>query len=163
MAPINPPADRKFPPAMPRTTAKSRLLPRKEGLYLKHTGGAKGRGVFCRTPVKKGEVLEVTPALLLNEEETETVDETHLVNYTFVVGDISARLRKKAEVIHTDHASCVILGIMTFCNHDERPNAEIEWEEEDGTLYYILRATRNIPKNTEICTTYGEGWFDDRK
>lgn len=147
---------------MPRTTAKLRQLPRKEGLYLKHTGGVKGRGVFCTKAIKKGEVLEVTPALLLNETETDAVDDTHLVNYTFVTGTISAKLRKKAGIQDTDSASSVLLGVMTFCNHDEHPNAEIQWEEEDGTVYYTLVATRSIPKNTEICTTYGDGWFEDR-
>lgn len=147
---------------MPRTAAKLRQLPRKEGLYLKHTGGVKGRGVFCTKAIKKGEVLEVTPALLLNEQETDAVDDTHLVNYTFVTGTISAKTRKKAGIQDTDSASSVLLGVMTFCNHDEHPNAEIQWEEEDGTVYYTLVATRNIPKNTEICTTYGDGWFEDR-
>lgn len=151
---------------MPRTTtkkaAKPRQLSRIEGLYLKHTGSVKGRGVFCTKAIKKGDVLEVTPALLLNEDETNTVDDTHLVNYTFVVGDIPTKVKKKAGILQTDNASSVLLGVMTFCNHDEKPNAEIHWEEEDGTVYYSLIATRDIKKNTEICTTYGEGWFDDR-
>lgn len=150
---------------MPRTTKKSakpRLLFRKEGLYLKHTGSIKGRGVFCTQAIRKGDVIEVTPALLLNEQETETVDETHLVNYTFVTGKLSAPVRKKAGIKNADHASSVLMGIMTFCNHDEHPNAEIHWEEEDGTVYYVLIATRDIKKNTEICTTYGDGWFEDR-
>ncbi|MDY0008781.1 MAG: SET domain-containing protein-lysine N-methyltransferase [Bdellovibrionales bacterium] len=147
---------------MARKTVTPRLLMRKEGLYLKHTGSIKGRGVFCTKPIKKGEELEVTPALLLNETETSTIDQTHLVNYTFITGDISAQLRKKSGIKNPDHASSVLFGIMTFCNHDEKPNAAIEWEEEDGTVFFTLRATRAIPKNTEICTTYGEGWFDDR-
>ncbi|MFN7114670.1 MAG: SET domain-containing protein [Alphaproteobacteria bacterium] len=147
---------------MPRTAAKPRLLDRKEGLYLKHTGSIKGRGVFCTRPIKKGEAIEVTPSLLLNENETLTVDQTHMVNYTFVTGDISAKLRKKTGIKDPEHASSVLFGVMTFCNHDEKPNAIIEWEEDDGTVYFTLRATRAIPKNTEICTTYGEGWFDDR-
>ena len=25
-----------------------------------------------------------------------------------------------------------------------------------------LKATKDIPKHTEICTTYGDGWFDER-
>jgi hypothetical protein len=60
-------------------------------------------------------------------------------------------------------SSAVIMGLMTFCNHGRKPNAEIVWEEIDGTVYYSLLATRAIPKNTEICTSYGHGWFRDRK
>ena len=55
------------------------------------------------------------------------------------------------------------MGVISYCNHSEDPNAEVQWEEHDGTLYHLVKALRRIPKNTEICTTYGDGWFDDRK
>jgi hypothetical protein len=142
-------------------TKRAPILDRKKGLYLKHVG-IKGRGVFCRTPIKRGEVLEVTPAVILNERATDVVDGTILMNYNFIIGNISKPMRLKAEVKKSRAASSVIFGIMTFCNHDERPNAEILWEEKDGTLYYTLQATRAIPADTEICTTYGSSWFSDR-
>lgn len=137
-------------------------LDRKQGLYLKHVGH-KGRGVFCRSAIRRGETLEVTPAVLLNEAATVAVDKTILMNYNFIIGDISRHLRRKAGVKKSREASCVIMGLMTFCNHDEHPNAEILWEERDGTLYYSLRATRAIPANTEIVTSYGRTWFSDRE
>lgn len=136
-------------------------LKRKDGLYLKPVSG-KGRGVFCARDIRAGEEIEVTPALILNEAATAQVDKTILCNYTFEIGRLSKALRQKKKLKNFEGASCVIMGLMTFCNHDERPNAEIIWEEKGGTVYYTLRATRKIPKNTEICTTYGEGWFDDR-
>jgi SET domain-containing protein len=55
------------------------------------------------------------------------------------------------------------MGLMSYCNHSEKPNAEIVWEEKLGTVYHTLQVTRDIPKHTEICTSYGAGWFDDRK
>lgn len=137
-------------------------LDRRKGLYLKRVP-RKGRGVFCRTAIRKGETLEVTPAVVLNDRATTHADKTMLQNYTFVVGDISAQQRKRAGMKKkSEEASSVVFGILTFCNHDEEPNAEILWEEHGDTLYYILKATRDIPKNTEICTTYGPGWFADR-
>lgn len=137
-------------------------LDRKKGLYLKHVG-AKGRGVFCRTAIKPGEVLEIAPAVILNQSATRHADKTILLNYTFMVGNVSKSQRHRARLKKTGKASCVIMGIMSFCNHGERPNAEILWEERAGTLYYILEATKPIPKNTEICTVYGENWFEDRE
>jgi hypothetical protein len=137
-------------------------LNRKKGLYLKHAGH-KGRGVFCTSRIKKGEVLEVTPALILNKKETERVDKTLLINYTFTTGKISKRLHKIAGLKSHADASSVIMGITSFCNHSEQPNAEVLWEEMGSTLYFSLRAIRPIPKNTEICTTYGDGWFNDRR
>ncbi|MBI3441962.1 MAG: SET domain-containing protein-lysine N-methyltransferase [Proteobacteria bacterium] len=136
-------------------------LDRKKGLYLRKTG-AKGRGVYCTHSIAAGEVLEVTPAIILNEAATRHVDKTVLVNYTFITGKISRSLRRSACLKRTGLSSSLVMGIASFCNHSENPNAEVEWEERNGTLYYILTATRRIPKNTEICTTYGATWFDDR-
>ncbi len=138
------------------------FLTRKPGLYLKDVPG-KGRGVFCTKDIKKGETLEVTPAIILNEKETLLVDKTRLENYTFLVENISRKMRKEENLRDIKNASAVLFGVVTFCNHADRPNADLYWEEKDGTLYYILEALRAIPKNTEICTSYGKGWFEDRK
>lgn len=142
---------------MPKT--KPHYLSRHPYLYLKHTK-TKGRGVFATRAIKAGEVLEVTPTLILNERESKLVAKTVLRDYVFVVGAIPAPMKRKLGITKTDDASCVIMGAMTYCNHDEHPNAEIEWEVVEGTVYHMLKATRRIPRNTEICTSYGEGWFD---
>lgn len=137
------------------------ILKRKKGLYLK-AAGHKGRGVFCTDNIAAGETLEVTPALILNEDATNRVDKTILSNYTFVTGGISKNMRKRSKVKKPADCSSIVMGVASFCNHGEKPNAEIVWEEQGGSLYYTLKATRRIPKNTEICTTYGKGWFDGR-
>jgi hypothetical protein len=138
------------------------ILDRKPGLYLKQTA-TKGRGVFCLTDIEEGEILEVTPAILLDEAATGHVDKTLLHDYKFAAGPLNKRQRRLFRVGDPDKSCCMIMGIMTYCNHDEYPNADIFWEEEDGVAYHFLEAIRAIPKNTEICTSYGEGWFDERK
>ncbi len=137
-------------------------LDRKPGLYLKDTGH-KGRGVFCTQDIRKGEILEVTPTIILNKSASEAIEDTILGNYVFQIGAISKAHRKQLGI--TDISKCcgVIMGIISYFNHAEKPNAGVEWEEHDGTLYHQVRALKNIPKNTEICTTYGGGWFKDRK
>lgn len=137
-------------------------LARKEGLYLKDTGH-KGRGVFCMSDIRAGEVLEVTPTIILNEAATNRVDNTILANYTFQLGAVSKAHRKRLHIKNIKKCSGVIMGIISYFNHSEDPNAEVQWEEHNGTLYHLVKALRRIPKNTEICTTYGAGWFDDRK
>lgn len=137
------------------------MLDRKKNLYLKDTV-KKGRGVFCTTAIKKGEYLEVTPAIVFNEQAGNHIDKTVLENYVFMVGDISQKLRDKYKIKKGTDATCVVMGIASFCNDATKPNAEILWQEDDTTLYYILHATHDIPKDTEICTTYGERWFEDR-
>ena len=141
---------------------KQPMLVRKEGLYLQDTA-EKGRGVFCIHDIAAGETLEVTPALILDETATTHADKTILANYTFATGSVSKNLRQKLQLKSPANASSVVMGIQSFCNHSETPNAEIEWEERDGTVYHILKATRKIPKNTEICTSYGPEWFAERE
>lgn len=152
-----------MPKAKKKTTRKRNpVVNRKPGLYL-DDAGHKGRGVFCRTDIRRGEVLEVTPALLLGERDTTLADKSVLLNYTFAIGDgISKAQKKRARIQRVSQCSAVVMGILAFCNHGEKPNAEILWEEEGDTVYYSLRATRNIPKGTEICTTYGDSWFSER-
>jgi len=141
---------------------KPLTLKRKNGLYLANAG-VKGRGVFCRTAINAGEILEITPTIILNDKDTEAVSDTLLNDYVFTVGEVTKRMKQRTGVRRPENSSSVIFGLISFCNHSEEPNAEVVWEERGNTIYHYLRATRKIPKNTEICTTYGEGWFDDRK
>ena len=136
-------------------------LDRKPGLYLQHTA-TKGRGLFCTSDIKAGERLEVTPAIIMNDKESPDIEDTILADYVFKIGKMSKWLRKHAGVKKIDDVNCVVMGITSYCNHDENPNAEVLWDEENGSLLYILEATRFIPKHTEICTSYGDEWFADR-
>ena len=141
---------------------KINKLPRRKGLYLKDAG-PKGRGVFCTEDIRAGETLEITPALILNDADTELVSGRMLNQYTFKIGKIGKSLQARAGIKDTTEASAVVMGVMAFCNHDRKPNAEILWAVEGGVLYYYLEATKRIPKGDEICTTYGAGWFSERE
>lgn len=144
---------------MTKTSKKQLTFRRKEGLYLK-PAGKKGRGVFCLTDISKGEILEVTPCILLDSAATDLADKTILRDYTFAIGDVN----KSHKIKNPELCSAVVMGIQAFCNHGGKlQNAEISWDETKDTVYYILTALADIPAGTEICTTYGDGWFDDRK
>jgi SET domain-containing protein len=138
------------------------FLNRKKGLYLADAG-IKGRGVYCRDKIRKGDLLETTPAIPVSAAQTKHLDKTILVNYAFGVGKLSKKLRRKHRLKPDEEICCVVMGILSYCNHGEEPNAEVSWLEHENTLYYVLRATRDIPADTEICTTYGEGWFEDQE
>lgn len=137
------------------------FLDRKPGLYLKHVEG-KGRGLFCMYPIREGEELEVTPAMILNETASQHTEPTILRDYVFKIGDVSEEFLDDNDVSDADETTCVVMGIASYCNDDVNYNAEVVYQEEDGTLYYTLQATRDIPPHTEICTSYGESWFEDR-
>lgn len=136
-------------------------LDRIKGLYIKDTA-AKGRGVFCRRDIEEGEIIEISPALVLDERATANAEKTILNDYKFKLGDLSKSLRAHFGIKDPKKGCCIVMGLMAFCNHDENPNADIYWEEDEGTLYHFLEAAQDIPKNTEICTNYGRGWFAKR-
>jgi hypothetical protein len=138
------------------------LLDRKPGLYLKDSANKEGNGLFCKYDIAAGEELETTPAIILNDAQSKHVYKTILWDYVFRFGPLTKKLREKAKIKKIDDSSCVVMGIASYCNSDRKPNAEVIWDEVNGVLYYSLRALKKIPKNTEICTTYGEGWFDSR-
>ena len=142
-------------------TSKNIRLDRRKGLYL-GDAGVKGRGVFCTSDIAPGSLLEVAPSLVLNEAATRSIDKTALSNYTFMAGKVPKRVRDRLRIKKTEDCSSLIMGVATFCNHGVRPNAVVLWEEDEGTVYHTLQATRRIPKNTEICTAYGRGWFKGR-
>ena len=141
---------------------KTLKLDRKNSLYLKETK-TKGRGLFCRTAIKAGEILETTPAIILKESDNDAIEDTILSDYVFTTAKLTKKLRTGIGIKDMGNTSCVVMGIASYCNHDEYPNAEILWEEQNGSLYYMLQAIRKIPANTEICTSYGDDWFDDRR
>ncbi len=142
-------------------TEKRVLLDRKQNLYLKNTA-RKGRGLFCSDSIAAGEELEFTPALILHEQDNLRAEKTILNNYVFTTGKISKKMQTELRIKKPAKTSCIVMGIASYCNHDETPNAEVVWQERNGTLYYILQATADIPPDTEICTSYGDDWFDNR-
>ena len=140
---------------------KKTFFTRHETLYLNHTVD-KGRGVFSTRRIRKGEKLEVAPALIMNEKDSAAIDKTLLVNYAFSIGKLSSTLRRKYGITDSKNCCAIVMGVASFCNHGEKPNADIQWEEHDATVYYELIALRDIAPGEEICTTYGSGWFEER-
>lgn len=144
------------------STKETYKLDRKKGLYLKETA-ERGHGVFCASDIEEGEVIEISPAILLDEKETAHADKTILYDYKFKIDTLSKKQRALFRIEDPKKSCCVVMGVTSFCNHSENPNADIFWEEDEGAIYHYLEATRDIPKNTEICTNYGRGWFAKRK
>ena len=110
-----------------------------------------GRGVFAVEPIKKGQTIEVSPALALDVCTTELAP--YVFEFTYVTDD-------------GDDGSeyWVGLGHTSMYNHDPDGNAEFEMhdDEERGALIEVV-ALRDINPGEEIRFDYtGEGLaFDD--
>ena len=104
-----------------------------------------GRGVFASVDIKKGDVIEICPILILWSKDNEHVMETLLQNYVYE---------------YTAGTTMMALGYGSLYNHRNAPNAKYELVEHEGMpeqnseLY--ITAIKSIAKNEEICISYGE-------
>jgi SET domain-containing protein len=120
-----------------------------DAIKIKQIKG-KGRGVFARRAIRKGEVIESVPVLIMTSEEYEEgLSKTLLKNYCFGWG--------------TDQVA-LALGYGSLYNHSYRPNARYE---DIGTQTKDFVAVRDIAEGEEITVNYNgkpgskaKVWFD---
>jgi len=106
----------------------------------------KGRGVFALQDIKRSEIIEMAPIIILEECNVNGL----LTNYTF-----------QSE----DKTKCVlVLGYVSLINHSYKPNAYHNIDYDKKVM--IIKAKRKISHNTEITINYNghnskeKVWFD---
>jgi len=120
-----------------------------DAVVVKRVKG-KGRGVFARRPIRKGEVIETCPVLVLTDAEyADGLARTALANYCFAWG--------KGKV-------ALALGFGSLYNHSYRPNARYL---DVGPRTKEFTALRDIAPGEEITVNYNGNprgrakvWFD---
>ena len=111
-------------------------LRQSDSIEVKRVKG-KGRGVFACRPIRKGEVIERVPVLVLPAAEVEEdAGWEGLVGYCFVWGRGTLALA---------------LGYGSLYNHSYRPNARYE---DEGRQTKLFRALRRIEPGEEITVNY---------
>jgi len=125
--------------------------PNSNNLYISQTD-KKGRGVFARRRIRKGDVIERSPVIVIPGKDWATMDETVLSNYVFDWGE------------NEEHAA-IALGYVSIYNHSYTPNAELNESLEDKVIEAV--ALRDIEAGEEIFVNYNgepgdteELWFD---
>lgn len=103
----------------------------------------KGRGLVATQTVPAGTAIVTCPVVPYDWTDAGRIEKTRLGEYNFRFGD---------------HGSCIVLGVISLCNHDDSPNAQLVSHEEDETM--TLVALRDIPPGEEICIRYRRPiWF----
>jgi uncharacterized protein len=110
----------------------------------------KGRGVFARRAIERGEVIESVPVLVMTSDEyAKGLSNTPLKDYCFAWGVDQVVLA---------------LGYGSLYNHSYKPNARYE---DVGTTTKAFVALRAIAKGEEITVNYNgkprsraKVWFD---
>lgn len=105
-----------------------------------------GRGVFAKSDIKKGEVIEKCPFVEISQKE---IAKSRLVTYLFFFGKEKER-------------AALALGFGSLYNHSENPNAEFEINSKDKII--IFTATKDIKRDEEITFNYyGESKSKSKK
>ncbi len=141
---------------------KTTTLFRKDGLYFIPVTG-KGLGVFCEHDLKAGDTIEVAPVFIFNEQDTAAVEKTIVADYYFSAQNLPEDYLRRLGIVDAKKASCMAMGVMSYCNHMVEPNAEAEKIFEHQAVYYKLSARKDIPAHAEICINYGLSWMTMRR
>ncbi len=106
----------------------------------------KGRGVVATHDVLAGTEIVTCPVIVYDSTDAGRIGKTRLGDYNFRFGE------------HTQR-SCIVLGVISLCNHDDSPNAELVCRESEEAM--TLVALRRIAAGEEICIKYRRPlWFN---
>jgi uncharacterized protein len=118
-------------------------------------GDRKGRGVVAMQDIKKGELVERSPVLIIPNKDRAAVDPTVIFTYVFMWenGTVEEDLYKH------EGRSAIALGFTSLLNHSYKPNAEFLRHIE--ALMIDVIALRDIEAGEEITIDYQMTlWFD---
>lgn len=111
-----------------------------------------GRGVFAREAIAPGTVIEAAPVIVLPAADCPALDRTVIYEYYFHWdGDPDGEGR-----------GALGLGLVTLCNHSNRPCARVDRNYARLTLDLVAIAP--IEAGEEVTIDYGcTLWFEARE
>lgn len=111
-----------------------------------------GKGVFAAREIKKDEIVEVAPILILEFTDFVNTKWNLLFEYYFWMDDFVV----------------LALGYGSLYNHSKQPNCEYKINRKEKIITFI--AKRKILKNEELCFNYSGSsssktplWFERQK
>jgi SET domain-containing protein len=105
-----------------------------------------GLGVFARHEIKKDEVIEEAPLILIPEDQLSDLTKTRLLEYYFAWG-------------HKFSEAAIGLGFASLYNHSFEPNAKYVKDVKNSVLRFV--AIKDISQDEEIVVNYN-GHPDDK-
>ena len=106
----------------------------------------KGRGVFTTTDIDRGTVIEISPVIVMNQDDRKLLDQTLLHDYIFEWGD-------------DPKGCCMALGYIPLYNHSYRSNCEYEMDYEQELI--SVKAVRFIKAGEELFINYNGDWNNE--
>jgi hypothetical protein len=116
-------------------------------LYISDVQG-KGRGVFSSEDIASGETLEVSPVIVMSQDDRVLLDQTLMHEYIFEWGATGGKC-------------CVALGYISVYNHSPVSNCEYQMDYENQTI--AIHSVRHIKSGEELTINYNGDWNDPRQ
>jgi SET domain-containing protein len=114
-------------------------------MFAIHQFKRKGRGLVATEQIAVGTTIVTCPVIVYDDADAGRISKTRLGDYNFRFGERQNR-------------ACIILGVISLCNHAEDPNAEIVCHEAEQMV--TLVALQPIAEGDEICIRYRRPlWF----
>lgn len=110
-------------------------------IKLKHSYQIKDRGAFATKSYKKGEILEICPAILQKTDDVQGKVRDYLFRYD-------------------EDNSLIGFGYCSMYNHSDNPNAN--WHVINSEKIKI-KAARDIDVGDEIFVSYGDDYWSTRE
>lgn len=114
-------------------------------VFVANSTNGKGRGVFAKEDIQKGDIIEVAPIIL--EPKNKILKNSNIMQYVFF-----------SDQTETEYA--IAFGYASIYNHNDNNNAQ--WIVDKPNLKIIITALKNIRKGEEIFVSYGENYFKTR-
>lgn len=121
-----------------KSEAGFRNDPNSLNLCVRRTRG-KGRGIFAKRKIFKGEIIERAPVIVLPAEQWNHIQRTVLFNYAYEWGG-------------EGEYAAIALGYVSLYNHSYKPNALLEMCLDDDLMEIV--ALREIRAGAEILVNY---------
>jgi len=125
---------------VPKTSEGAMSYPCKIGLGPSKLGG---KGVFATQDIGKGEVVEVSPVLVVLRS---MLNSTPLVDYYFPVDDEGGLF------------CAIVFGWGSMYNHSDNPS--VHWIMDVERREVLFLAIRDIKEGEEITHDYGPSYWD---
>lgn len=119
----------------------------KSYLFIAHTKKM-GRGVFTKKEIEANTIIEVSPVIVMSNDDRKLIDQTLLHDYIFEWGEKKDRC-------------CMALGFIPIYNHSYKSNCEYYMDYTSDTI--LVKTVRNIKKGEELTINYNGDWNDETK
>jgi uncharacterized protein len=106
-----------------------------------------GRGVFSSEDISANTIVEISPVIVMSQEDRGQLDKTLLHDYIFEWGE-------------EKNFCCMALGYIPLYNHSYQSNCEYEMNYEEEII--SIKTIRAIKAGEELFINYNGNWNDSK-